>query len=75
MGMSQNYGPLPDRKDAVALIRAAVERGGLALEHSSGAVEGTVTRVKRLKRGAALRMQARPGPSRRKTGLQHERAY
>jgi len=27
MGMSQSYGPLPDRRDAVALIRAAVERG------------------------------------------------
>ena len=27
MGMSQSYGPLPDRSEAVALIRAAVERG------------------------------------------------
>ena len=27
MGMSQSYGPPPDRRDAVALIRAAVERG------------------------------------------------
>ena len=27
MGMSQSYGPLPDRRDAIALIRAAVERG------------------------------------------------
>ncbi|MEV5716874.1 aldo/keto reductase [Amycolatopsis mediterranei] len=27
MGMSQSYGPLPGRRDAVALIRAAVERG------------------------------------------------
>jgi aryl-alcohol dehydrogenase-like predicted oxidoreductase len=27
MGMSQSYGPLPDRRDAIALLRAAVERG------------------------------------------------
>jgi aryl-alcohol dehydrogenase-like predicted oxidoreductase len=27
MGMSQSYGPLPDRQDAIALIRAAVQRG------------------------------------------------
>ena len=27
MGMSQSYGPLPERQDAIALIRAAVERG------------------------------------------------
>jgi aryl-alcohol dehydrogenase-like predicted oxidoreductase len=27
MGLSQSYGPLPSRADAVALIRAAVERG------------------------------------------------
>jgi aryl-alcohol dehydrogenase-like predicted oxidoreductase len=27
MGMSQSYGPLPDRRDAIALIRAAVDRG------------------------------------------------
>ena len=27
MGMSQSYGPLPDRRDAIALIHAAVERG------------------------------------------------
>ena len=27
MGMSQSYGPLPDRSDAIALIRTAVERG------------------------------------------------
>jgi aryl-alcohol dehydrogenase-like predicted oxidoreductase len=27
MGMSQSYGPLPDRGDAIALIRTAVERG------------------------------------------------
>jgi aryl-alcohol dehydrogenase-like predicted oxidoreductase len=27
MGMSQSYGPLPDRDDAIALIRAAVDRG------------------------------------------------
>ena len=27
MGMSQSYGPLPDRKDAIALIHAAVDRG------------------------------------------------
>jgi aryl-alcohol dehydrogenase-like predicted oxidoreductase len=27
MGMSQSYGPVPERKDSVALIRAAVERG------------------------------------------------
>jgi aryl-alcohol dehydrogenase-like predicted oxidoreductase len=27
MGMSQSYGPLPDRQDAIALIRAAVDRG------------------------------------------------
>jgi aryl-alcohol dehydrogenase-like predicted oxidoreductase len=27
MGLSQSYGPLPAREDAVALIRAAVERG------------------------------------------------
>jgi aryl-alcohol dehydrogenase-like predicted oxidoreductase len=25
--MSQSYGPLPDRRDAIALIRAAVDRG------------------------------------------------
>src|SRR5688500_15931801 len=27
MGMSQSYGPPPDRREMVALIRAAVERG------------------------------------------------
>src|ERR671934_3103667 len=27
MGMSQNYGPAPDRHEMIALIRAAVERG------------------------------------------------
>ena len=27
MGMSQSYGPLPDRSEAVALIRDAVARG------------------------------------------------
>ncbi len=27
MGLSQSYGPLPDRQDATALIRTAVERG------------------------------------------------
>ncbi|MGI8867334.1 MAG: aldo/keto reductase [Mycobacteriales bacterium] len=27
MGMSQSYGPLPDRQDAIALIRAAAEHG------------------------------------------------
>jgi aryl-alcohol dehydrogenase-like predicted oxidoreductase len=27
MGLSQSYGPTPDRKDAIALIRAALERG------------------------------------------------
>jgi aryl-alcohol dehydrogenase-like predicted oxidoreductase len=27
MGMSQSYGPLPDRKDAIALIHSAVDRG------------------------------------------------
>src|SRR5688500_19249986 len=27
MGMSQSYPPLPDRKDMIALLRAAVERG------------------------------------------------
>src|SRR5919197_5132468 len=27
MGMSQSYGPAPDRKDLIALIRAAVDRG------------------------------------------------
>jgi aryl-alcohol dehydrogenase-like predicted oxidoreductase len=27
MGMSQSFGPLPERKDAIALIHAAVERG------------------------------------------------
>src|SRR6266511_6407585 len=27
MGMSQSYGPAPDRDDNIALIRAAVERG------------------------------------------------
>ena len=27
MGMSQSYGPLPDRSETIALIRAAVERG------------------------------------------------
>jgi aryl-alcohol dehydrogenase-like predicted oxidoreductase len=27
MGMSQSYGPVPDRRHSVALIRAAVERG------------------------------------------------
>ena len=27
MGMSQSYGPAPDRPEAIALIRAAVERG------------------------------------------------
>lgn len=27
MGMSQSFGPLPDRKDAISIIHAAVERG------------------------------------------------
>lgn len=27
MGLSQSYGPTPDKQDAIALIRAAVERG------------------------------------------------
>ena len=27
MGMSQSFPPIPDRKDSIALIRAAVERG------------------------------------------------
>ena len=27
MGMSQSYGPLPDRKETIALIRTAVDRG------------------------------------------------
>src|ERR671936_3115813 len=27
MGMSQSYGPAPDKPEAIALIRAAVERG------------------------------------------------
>ena len=27
MGMSESYGPLPDRKEAIALIRTAVDRG------------------------------------------------
>ncbi len=27
MGMSQSFGPVPERKDAIALIHAAVERG------------------------------------------------
>src|SRR6059036_2500677 len=27
MGMSQSYGPAPERPEAIALIRAAVERG------------------------------------------------
>jgi hypothetical protein len=57
VGMSQSCGPLPDRKDAVALIRAAAGRGGLILEHSSGAVGGSVTRVKRLKRGGCGRVK------------------
>jgi aryl-alcohol dehydrogenase-like predicted oxidoreductase len=27
MGMSQSYGPAPDKQELIALIRAAVERG------------------------------------------------
>jgi aryl-alcohol dehydrogenase-like predicted oxidoreductase len=27
MGMSQNYGPAPEKQELIALIRAAVERG------------------------------------------------
>ena len=27
MGMSQSYGPAPDRQELVSLIRSAVERG------------------------------------------------
>jgi predicted aldo/keto reductase-like oxidoreductase len=27
MGMSQSYGPVPDRQDSISLIRAAVARG------------------------------------------------
>jgi aryl-alcohol dehydrogenase-like predicted oxidoreductase len=27
MGMSQSFGPIPERKDSIALIHAAVERG------------------------------------------------
>ena len=27
MGMSQSYGPAPDKTDLIALIRAAVDRG------------------------------------------------
>jgi aryl-alcohol dehydrogenase-like predicted oxidoreductase len=27
MGMSQSYGPAPDKRELIALIRAAVERG------------------------------------------------
>lgn len=28
MGMSQSYGPLPDRQDAIALIRGAADARG-----------------------------------------------
>jgi aryl-alcohol dehydrogenase-like predicted oxidoreductase len=27
MGMSQSFGPLPEKKDAISLIHAAVDRG------------------------------------------------